>query len=736
MIPIAGYSQSWSYLPGDTVECKVSSILDRSYSARLVRIICADSNPEGPGILEEDLSNLFKGEYPSREQRVQLGSYARIPIVKKFPRIEGYAFIARIWPTLPASGEQAIVSLNGTDIRQFLCVMINSAGRLSVVSGAPNREPIEYSVECPLKERTWYSINLSVEPDRFVLLQNAPKSTTPPSDENIVIGDSTEFMPLDEVANVYIASLGDEAENGFYNGKIELPSIFSFEEKHVKRKFLRRSVSTESVRIAMWDFSRQINSSRVEDISPLKNNGELINCPARGMRGSNWTGKEMCWRHAPDEYGAIHFHDDDLSDCKWETDFSVKLPKDLSSGMYSVRLEAGDAYEDIPFFVRPSPGKPKSRICVIVPTFTYTVYINQSRGVAGEDYFKTVMERNARPWNPDEHQEFGLSTYNFHRDGSGIGYSTRLRPSLNMRPKFIAMAEPFAGSGMKHLPADTHLYAWLNHLGESFDMVTDDNIHVEGSSILEPYNVVLTTTHPEYQTRNTLDALKKYIGSGGNLMYLGGNGFYWKVAVNDEFPGVVEIRRAEGGIRVWAAEPGEYYNSLDGEYGGMWLRNGRPPQELVGIGFTAQGLFQGTYYRRNKNLGKEYDWIFEGVEDEVLGDFGLCGGGAAGFELDRAEARLGTPENAAILASSETYPEHFVLVPEEKLTHLTTWTGEPEEKLIRADMAYFDSPGGGAVFSTGSITYCGSLPWNNFDNNISKITENILRRFVQAKNKN
>ena len=114
----------------------------------------------------------------------------------------------------------------------------------------------------------------------------------------------------------------------------------------------------------------------------------------------------------------------------------------------------------------------------------------------------------------------------------------------------------------------------------------------------------------------------------------------------------------------------------------------------------------------------------------------MCGGGAAGFELDRAEARLGTPENAAVLASSETYPEHFVLVPEEKLTHLTTWAGEPEEKLIRSDMVYFDSPGGGAVFSTGSITYCGSLPWNNFDNNISKITENILRRFVQAKNKN
>jgi N,N-dimethylformamidase len=42
---------------------------------------------------------------------------------------------------------------------------------------------------------------------------------------------------------------------------------------------------------------------------------------------------------------------------------------------------------------------------------------------------------------------------------------------------------------------------------------------------------------------------------------------------------------------------------------------------------------------------------------------------------------------------------------------------------------YFDTVAGGAVFSTGSITFCGSLSYNNYDNNVSRMLENVLRRF-------
>ena len=181
-------------------------------------------------------------------------------------------------------------------------------------------------------------------------------------------------------------------------------------------------------------------------------------------------------------------------------------------------------------------------------------------------------------------------------------------------------------------------------------------------------------------------------------MYLGGNGFYWRVAVNPALPGAVEIRRGEGGIRAWAAEPGEYYNAFDGGYGGLWRNSGRAPQRLAGVGFISQGDFHGTGYRRlPASRDPRAAWIFEGIEEEVIGGFGLSGGGAAGFELDWLDHSLGSPPHALVLARSEAHDDTFVLVPEEILTHHATRPGGAPHELIRSEMVYFETPEGGAV---------------------------------------
>ena len=124
--------------------------------------------------------------------------------------------------------------------------------------------------------------------------------------------------------------------------------------------------------------------------------------------------------------------------------------------------------------------------------------------------------------------------------------------------------------------------------------------------------------------------------------------------------------------------------------------------------------------------------MFEGVERDTFGDHGLSAHGAAGFELDRADKRLGTPEHALVVASSEDHPPDapWVLVPEEMLTHLQTWAGRPAKELIRADMTFFETPAGGAVFSTGSITFCRSLLSHGSDNDVSRLMANVFRRFL------
>jgi N,N-dimethylformamidase len=66
------------------------------------------------------------------------------------------------------------------------------------------------------------------------------------------------------------------------------------------------------------------------------------------------------------------------------------------------------------------------------------------------------------------------------------------------------------------------------------------------------------------------------------------------------------------------------------------------------------------------------------------------------------------------------------------LSHLATVTGELPNALIRAEIVYFETVAGGAVFSIGSITFCGSLSYNNYDNNVSRMLENVLRRFASG----
>jgi N,N-dimethylformamidase len=259
-------------------------------------------------------------------------------------------------------------------------------------------------------------------------------------------------------------------------------------------------------------------------------------------------------------------------------------------------------------------------------------------------------------------------------------------------------------SGLRHFQADSHLIAWLHNQNIDYDIITDDELDHDGVTAIAGYKAVVTGSHPEYHTSETLDALKGYRDSGGGLVYLGGNGFYWRIVRHPEDSTLLEIRRSEDGLRAWASEPGEYYNAFDGSYGGLWRRNGRPPQQLVGIGFTAQGNFVGMPYKRvcyDKNM----DWVFDGINDDLLGDFGFSGHGAAGFELDRRDEKLDDGEDITILAQSYDEDNRFILVPEEMLTHLTNLSGGPEADVKRADMVYFKTHTGGQVFAAGSITF-------------------------------
>ncbi len=55
---------------------------------------------------------------------------------------------------------------------------------------------------------------------------------------------------------------------------------------------------------------------------------------------------------------------------------------------------------------------------------------------------------------------------------------------------------------------------------------------------------------------------------------------------------------------------------------------------------------------------------------------------------------------------------------------------EFDNPLVRAELVFFETPSGGAVFATGSIAWAASLCHLHYGNNVAQITHNVVRRFL------
>jgi N,N-dimethylformamidase len=147
------------------------------------------------------------------------------------------------------------------------------------------------------------------------------------------------------------------------------------------------------------------------------------------------------------------------------------------------------------------------------------------------------------------------------------------------------------------------------------------------------------------------------------------------------------------------------------------------------VGFTTQGFDECHPYRRMPDsYHKSVAWIFDGVEGEVFGDFGLALGGAAGLETERYDLELGTPPHTKLLASSTSWSDNYAGVVEDILFNHPGTLGTQSDT-VRADMTYFTSANNGAVFSTGSIAWISALPSFGFENNVSQIMKNVVDAF-------
>ena len=720
---IVGYTDPLSVEPGDVICAYLSSSspVAEDVEIKVVRMLAGDASRGSPGLRYAELKTAVDGTYRLSKQSIQPGSYG---LVKEFEVSAQRSLTVQVNAklTLARPSKQVLICIGQPWGGQGLSLYIDESGRPAVALSLTGTTA-EVATTQPLELERWYRLTAAIEAGGKLEI------------EIVDLGDSSRGYieqfevsvdsPIQAQPPTLMLAAAPASSKGptrpqdtrwHFNGLLERPLVVvdrlltAVERRELSDPNSGAGAFSRNL-IGLWEFSDDIGTWRITDRSERHHEAELFNLPRQAVCGSNWDRSVTDWRTNPRMYGAIHFLADAVGDCHWEPTCQLRIPSALRSGFYAFLVDSGNEIEYLPFFVKPATGRVESCIALIAPTATYLSYAN-SRFWWEDPIQEAVADRLVEIGPEDEwvlnHPEVGPSCYDAHDDLTDVCYASRRRPNLAMRPGHLRH---------EGYVSDLYLINWLEHHGYSCDVFTDEDLDQRGADLLAKYGVVLTGTHPEYVSIHEWDALKSYRDAGGRIMYLGGNGFHTRIAFDPARPWVMENRRTFGWFNPRESATGEHHFSLDGELGGYLAGVGRPPHDLVGVDSITMGFDESKPYRRGPaSRDPRASFVFEGVREELIGDFGLMLGGAVGQEWDNA-AHFVPPAGHMVLGSSENH------------SMLPALFGA-QMKPFHADLVLWLQPGGGAVFSASSMAWGASLSHNAWDNNVSKIMNNVLMRFL------
>lgn len=365
------------------------------------------------------------------------------------------------------------------------------------------------------------------------------------------------------------------------------------------------------------------------------------------------------------------------------------------SGLYYLwaRTQSGESYS-FPWVVAPS--EPRAKIAVLANTNTWNAYNN----FGGRSNY---INPTGLPPIPTVNARQDLTRYTSAISG-WASHDEQYPPLAFERPEHgnhIFDNSPWDANCIDRsiegrlqcglAPGEWRLLGWLEREGFPYDYYSDAQLH-DGTLPLSAYQVLIIGVHPEYWTREMFRRVEEWVHEGGRLMYLGGNGLNCEVTIEGQV------------MRCLTFDDTKIPES---EHESRMHRSYAPEARLLGVAFTDPGAMTAAPYA----VLKPTHWAFEGTglnEGDTFGDKSQherVPGGASGHETDKVTQS--SPKNLEIIARGENADSGG------------------------ADVVCFNL-GEGQVFSTGSITWVTCLfP----DENISRITANVLRRFLMSTNR-
>src|SRR6056297_4003455 len=154
MLPLAGYVDRLSARPGETLNFKLSNATGEAVEAALVRVVSADANPAGRGVLEErlpiELPRLDVGHYD-----VPRGSWGEVVLGDALNGAGAVTLCFSLRPTRRPMRGAALVLAFGEGEDTSVAIVLRPDGRLAVGDAVTGDA---------LPEGEWADVALIVDP--------------------------------------------------------------------------------------------------------------------------------------------------------------------------------------------------------------------------------------------------------------------------------------------------------------------------------------------------------------------------------------------------------------------------------------------------------------------------------------------------------------------------------------------------------------------------------------------
>ena len=387
--------------------------------------------------------------------------------------------------------------------------------------------------------------------------------------------------------------------------------------------------------------------------------------------------------------------------CGWTRPRYIQIQSGISSGYYFLKLEYKSQVHWLVVIIKPdfnlrSENKILlNKILLLANTNKYNAY-NTWAGLDGSISLYTCK---TTPYYLT-HRILSLEGTNGTKSNSPIvaNFVHTERPNTTAS----SYIKTYFSSDIKtfqffndHIYGEMHLPNYLDRLGLGFDVITDQDMEQLGESDLSGYSIFMMHVHPEYWSVKQLQVLNQINQMGMGIIYLAGNGIYWKCTWDGNQMEVRKDRKFHlDGTKGGQFKELEFSQMLNGYqiikiyYSKMYSMALNPPVPYK-LANPPSCLVQG--------LTSDNGLVNNQIGFKNLNSFVLISG-TSGWEVDKVTS----------------------------LTDIKYIVGSSPDGL--GNIVWVDKTNtAGAVFAAGSIIYTGSLA---VDPGISRLTLNVINRML------